>query len=317
MRRLKNIKTKELSFVDKAANKRTFLFFKSRDGTPAKGSDVMKKLDKKIVIEIESDGTTDGTKISVNKSELKKLRSFSFSFYETGDFPVSCMYSKAVDSKDGFDRTETFYLTKGTKMHEDIVKLLKDYFGEEFKEEDIVKAEAQSDTAVDVIKPALTTLNQYKEDFPEDLKKALGSLAVAASQSCCHPVQKSDESDNKSKKTDDKDAEAISKNTVEKVVVGGVTYVLPEAKTSESVSETSELKTAVEELTKALSKADNKKSDDEESKVSEVLKAVTKLTTRIETVEKARGLKKSVDGQDDGGNEDSGKLWPSFDVSGK
>ena len=321
-RRLKNIKSKELSFVEKAANKRTFLFFKSRDGTPVKGSEIMKKLDENITVEIDSDGTSEGTKVSINGSKLKLLKNFSFSFWDSGESPVQCSYSKAVESKNGFDRTETFYLAKGARMHEDITKLLKDYFGDDFKEEDFAKAEAQSDVIVSGIKSALTTLNQYKEDFPEDLKKANGVLARYASQGYCHPIQKSDESDNSDNtESDNGDAEAstIKKSKAEKIVEAIQKALLPEDTNSESDSETSELKTAIAELTKAaqsFSKANKNKNDDEESKGSEVTDAITKLTTRIETVEKARGVKKSVEGQDDDdGDEDTGKLWPSFDVS--
>ena len=64
-RELQNIHTNEVSLVDKAANNKSFLFFKQEGTKPATTGS--KKLKKNINIVIDSDGTIGGTKISVNR----------------------------------------------------------------------------------------------------------------------------------------------------------------------------------------------------------------------------------------------------------
>ncbi|KKM48093.1 hypothetical protein LCGC14_1558000, partial [marine sediment metagenome] len=96
-RELKDIELHEVSLVDKGANKKKFLFFKQEEKPPAG-----KKLKKKINIVIDSDGTIGGTKIVINKDEIKGMRDFNFSFWSSDDVTknVSCSYSKVVETED-------------------------------------------------------------------------------------------------------------------------------------------------------------------------------------------------------------------------
>ena len=313
-RKLSDIEIAEISLVSKAANKKTFLFFKSDRGrTLMKGSKMnIKKTE--LSIAIESNGTAPGTTVKINGDNMGKLRDFNFSFYNTDkDSPVSCSYSKVVESDDGFSRTETFYLSKGDAMDKNLIALLKDYFGDEFKEEHFEKAEAPTDENLSVVKSAMKTLNKYEGDLPEDLHKAVGVIVKQAAMSTIEKQETSVDNKSDDTKSDDKSADAVSKSIAKKVVEAVQKALLPETKKSESNSDDSGFKADIEKLTKAvqsLDKADNK--DAEDGKVSAVVDAVKKLTERIETVEKAHGTKKSVDGQDDSDSDDGEILWPSL-----
>lgn len=309
-RELKNIELKELSYVDKAANKKKFLFFK-QEGKPEIGS-LSKKT--KISVAIESDGTAGGTKIKLNGDDLGKMRDFNFSFYGTEkDSPVSCSYSKIVESTDGFSRTETFYLSKGEiKMNETIAKLLKKYFNEE--EIDFEEIAKMDDEVVKSVNSALEVVTQYKADFPEDLEKAVGILAKQAGLRCGYTVEKKE-----NKEGLEKAGAKLSKDTLAKIqaavkALEALQAILPEAK-EKSGKEDPELKKSIEELTKSIAQLEGK--NDKE----ELVKMVKDLSERIKTVEEGTGVKKGVEGQDDDDDDDDDKdkdkdkgkkLWPSL-----
>ena len=125
-KKLADIKINEISMVDLPANKSPFLFFK-QEGIE-QGQTQLTKAKTKIKIEIESNGLVGGTTIRVNGDEVKKLKSFDFSFY--GNDPklaVHASYSKETSSTDGFSRIETYYLSKGViAMTKEMLKVLQE-----------------------------------------------------------------------------------------------------------------------------------------------------------------------------------------------
>jgi len=306
-RSLKDIKLNEVSLVDKAANKKKFLFFKQVDGAEKKPS--AKKLKKKINIVIDSDGTIGGTKISVNKDELKDLKDFSFYFYSDNDVSraVSCSYSKFVETDDGFSRSETFHLSKGDlKMDEKIEKQLKAYFGED-TEIDFEKAEEN-----DVIIKSLETVNDYRGEFPDDLEKAIG---IIAKQAGLYVPQKTEKTEKKDDKTDlEKAGAKLSKETLKKIVeaLAALKSILPQLaeKTEKKDDDKSEVEKEIEKITKALEQLEK---DKEKGTESELTKALATLAERLATVEKNTGTKKSIDSQDDDEEEENKDIkWKSF-----
>jgi len=310
-RSLKDIETTEISFVDKPAIKKKFLFFK-QEKLAGKSQAGSKTKQKKITIGIESDGTVGGTKIVVNGDELKDLRDFMFSFFlgEDRRNPVSCSYSKFVETEDGFKRTETFYLSKGDEvMNPELVELLKEYLGDEFDAEKFEKAEKLSDKALNAIKGALKLVNKYKADFPDDLKKVVGVLAKYAGYGYGYPAKKEDV---------EKAGAKFSKETLEKLkkaieALEALKAVLPELKeqTEKSGTENSDIKKSIEEITKKIEAIEKGKQDGEKDELTETLKG---LTERLEVVEKGTGVKKSIKGQDDDDNLKKVN-WPSFQAS--
>jgi len=296
-RKLTDIELQEVSLVDKAANKKKFLFFKQEDESAKHGS---KKLKKKINIVIDSDGTIGGTKISVNGDELEDLKDFNFSFWSGVDSsnPVSCSYSKSVETEDGFSRSETFYLSKGDlQMNENIKKQLENYFGEN-KDVDFEKAEDDS-----AIIKALETVNEYQGDFPDDLKKAAGVIAKQAGLYSCIKTEGQVSNETNVEKAGAK----LSKETLKKITDALATLksIIPQL--TEKSDETTTTKT-IEELKKSVEQLEKRKDD---ASQNELTKTLIELAERLETVEKSTGVKKSVQGQDDETN-DGDRKWTSF-----
>jgi len=245
----------------------------------------------------------------VNKDVLKNLRDFNFSFWsghEDTSRAVSCSYSKFVETEDGFSRSETFYLSKGdSKMDEKIQKQLQEYFGKD-EEIDFEKAEEN-----EAIVKALETVNEYQEDFPDDLKAAVG--LISKQTGFCDTLiskvlkKKNTESD---KTGVEKAGAKLSKETLKKIqdALTALKSILPELK--ENTEKRSEVEKIIADVTTRLDNIEKKKDD---TAKDELAKTIEELTKRLETVEKGTGVKKSVEGQDndDASNKD-GKKWPSF-----
>ncbi len=304
-RELKDIELSEVSLVDKAANKKKFLFFKQEGKKPSK------KLKKKINIVIDSDGTIGGTKIAVNKEDIENLRDFSFSFWSNEDMgrAVSCSYSKVVETDDGFSRSETFYLSKGdAQMNKEIKEQLEKYF-EGQDEIDFEKA-AESD----VIIKSLATVLEYQAEFPDDLKKAVGIVAKQAG--FCDTVitkmlEKKAANDDGKKADIEKAGAKLSKDTLKKITdaLAALKAILPAMKENTEKSDQSEVEKSIAALTKQIEGIEKKKDDGTKDKLTKILK---ELTDRLAVVEKGTGVKKSVEGQDDDDDDNTDKKWPSF-----
>jgi hypothetical protein len=127
-RRLKNLRVDEVSFVDRPANLRPFLFWKRLEPVP--DGQISKAADIKLSVSFESDGTADGTKVEVNGEELADLTDLNLSYWPlaakaldvqaaggpTPSFPpiaVSCSYAIAgKPDRAGFKQTQRFELRK-------------------------------------------------------------------------------------------------------------------------------------------------------------------------------------------------------------
>lgn len=271
-----------------------------------------------------------------------------------GISPISCSYSKITETEDGFKHSDTFYLSKsemevnGMDMNKELKDLLDSYFDEEVsfapEEFELEKAEL-SDKALNAIKGALKLISKYKADFPDDLKGAVGVLAKYASYGYGYPAKKKEE-DEKGDKEGDKDVEksgkALSKDTVGKIknvikainslnsVIKALNDLLPEGdredlkksvvdKGKDANEEFKNALDGISDITKKLEKKLEEKDQTIEKMgkdLKEKDKGISELSKRLETLEKDKGIKKTIEGQDDGGDDDgkSKKKWSSFGV---
>jgi len=306
-RKMKDIHLKEVSLVDSPANLRPFLMFK-REGKPGDGSlSVMKT---NVNIEIESDGSKGGTSIIVNGDTIDNLQSFSFSIWDGSDneASVNCSYSKLVESVDGFSRTETFYLTKGDNvMDPRIAKLIKSLFGD--KEVKFEKSELNEATIVELEK-ALTTINEFKEEYPVELAKAIGLVSVHASQGYAQPVEK---------KVEDKPEQV---ELAKKIKEAEDALAILKGEKSADKDEPTELQKTVEALNKSMAditaKLEQKEASDQ---VTEIGKMLEKVSDRLKVIEgQPATKKKSLDNTPDSTTKEVQKdsegreigQWPSL-----
>lgn len=114
-RALKNMDIEEVSFVETPANKRKFLLIKREDGEITE-------------LTIKTDGTGDGTELSVNGEPVDDLTGFWFAFWPADDFDAAMVagsYTVAESDDAEFDRETTFHLKKGNTMK--LSELLKEH----------------------------------------------------------------------------------------------------------------------------------------------------------------------------------------------
>jgi len=266
VKNLKDIKINEVSMVDLPANKLPFLFFKQKDGNRV--ASISKK---KLNIEIESDGTTKGTTVSIDGKSLGKLRDFSFSFWSTakGGEPVSCSYSKVVEDEGGFKRTETFYLTKGKVMNKKLLKALQEYLGTE----DI---DFEKKVGEDEIQKALELITkEYKESLPGDLAEAVGLIAKTAANS----FAAKDEDVNKAGAKFSKDV--LKKLKAVLASVEALKSILPDMTEK---SDSGDNDTKVDELTKQI--AELKEVIAKKDANDDLTKTLADLKKQVEALEK-------------------------------
>lgn len=314
---LKNIDVGELSFVDKGANKKKYAFLK-RDKDVPEG--IVKIIKADLSVSIKSNGTAEGTTIRVNGKAIEGLKDFSFNLYKSeaegvvGEFGVesaisgnvSCSYTLAGKEKNGFMVSNRYYLMKNdmeVKEEMKVEELVKQYFGEEVK---LKKEESEA------VEKALEIINEYKESFPEELKKSIG-VVMKNALSVNKVVETSEESKDEPKdKADVKKKESVEKKEDEKVEVS-------EDKISEIVKAVvKELVPKKEEESTEEGKGETaitKKLDEIKEEITKKDESMGKITERLEAVEKIKGIKKQIDGQEEGdGNGEGTKkvLWKSF-----
>lgn len=266
-KRLTDMQIEELSVVKSPANKQRFLLFK---GKGQDRSEHFVKLDEPLTVTIESDGTEKGTKIIVNGIKLKKIDSFSLYYSKPGEGAiegpvVACSYSRNVESDGGFKGTENYWLTKSegeNVMFEDSLKKLSGDEAYEFVAKEI------SEDKNDEIQKALDTISEYQEDFTDELKKSVLTIAEYAASAI--PVEKQADKTNADTDNENKDEK---KTETEKSAD-------EETKTEDDlVKSTEEILTAVKELKGAVEKSNE---------------SIKELDSRLDTVEKSTGGRKSV-----------------------
>lgn len=88
----------------------------------------------------------------------------------------------------------SFYVVKGkgATMDEDMVEALIDLCGDDIPEnfEEVLKSAKLSPKAVKKFKTSLRILTKYQSDFPDEVQKAVGVLAIAAGSSFTEPAGK-------------------------------------------------------------------------------------------------------------------------------
>jgi hypothetical protein len=201
-------------------------------------------------------------------------------------------------------------------MDPELKKLLDDYFGEEVKldTEEFEKAKL-SDAALNSLKGALNILNKYKADFPADLKDAIGVLAKYSSYGYGYgyPAKKEEKKDEKVEKS----GRVLSKDTITKIknIVKALNDLLPDIDKLEEVKKSDNViegKDAIEEFKKALEDGMSEITKKLEESLKDKDQIIEKLSKRIEVVEKEKGIKKGIEGQDDDNNDAPKKKWTSF-----
>ena len=181
-RKLDEIIVEEVSIVDKAANKRRFMFIK-RD---ADGEEIeLLKADTDITI--KSDGTSGGTKITINGREIKRVHEASFAFFDNPDStdgdsnPVYFRYvtSAAGKSSGGFRQSKTFVLAKAEVVEktehatEEDLATIGAFVGEDIDVESI-----DGDRAASIAK-SLSVAEDYLDVAPAEFRGAIKELVQA------------------------------------------------------------------------------------------------------------------------------------------
>jgi len=206
-----------------------------------------------------------------------------------------------------------FYKRKGHTMNEKALKSLQTYLGTED-----IDFEKKVDN--EEIEKALNLISEhYKADFPEDLENAVGVLAKIAVNSC---KEEDSEGVEKVGAKFSKDVIAKLKAVVE--AVDALKSILPdvkeETKKSGGSNETSELEKQIAELKEAVAKLGTGKESDDKSSIAELTKTLKDVSDRLATIESNGAVKKSIEDQDNDGDEtvqkgagEGGKkLWPTI-----
>jgi len=259
-RKLKDIEIDEVSLVDAPANRRKFLIVKKDLGRGAGVGGPRQGIGgARYCVCPECGYAVEHERIGEGKS-------------------VPCAEIKCPKCGAKMIGSETKKLEVKKQM-EELKKLLEEYLGEEINEKDFKKAEKLSDKALNAIKGALKLISKYKEDFPDDLKKAIGVLAKYAGYGYGYgyPAKK---------EGIEKVGAKLSKSTIEKIisVIKALNDLLPE-------------ENQVKVRKEAMTKDENYKEEIEKIKKNlEQLEVLGELEERIKRLEKARGIKKSIDG---------------------
>lgn len=299
---LKDMKITEVSIVDAPANRREFLFIKS-DLEKAEAD-----------IQIKSDGSLQGTEITVNGKKIEDLKSFYFSFYKPADDeevyidPVSCSYTVTSDAEDGFVTSETYNLSKAkgkTMDFQRVIDFVKELTGETLTKAQIEKWDADKQRAWSI-------MSLYETQFTPELHESLGKLMkpeaapdTSDAPSEEPPAEGSEETPGKKKM-----AEIVAGLDAIKAIIDGSGAEEPTDAT-EALEEVKKLKARLAKI--EVGEPPEQKPGDspaDESGMAQVLAALEDIKSRLEVVEKSAGVKKDLGS--DPGESDAGKKWPSF-----
>lgn len=220
------------------------------------------------------------------------------------------------------------------KVNKDIEKALQDYFGED------ITIDFEKVAEVGEITKALGTINEYRGDFPDDLRGAVRLIAKQAVQFV--PGTVAEEGNEHVAKAGAK----LSKDTMKKITdaLNTLKSLVPSLKEKADDAEDDPLAKALagiskqleglgaegeaatgddalaktlEGITKQLAKLEGKsEGEGEDTDLAKSLKAIGK---RLATIEKETGVKKSITDQDDNDDDEEGieksdTKWPSFQV---
>lgn len=189
----------------------------------------------------------------------------------------------------------TKILKKGSENRMDkLLELLIECFGDEdINKEEFSKAAEIEEKTLEEIKGAVELIAKYKENLPDDLKKAVSVLAKHAS----YPEKKEDL---------EKAGKKLSKDSI--AIIAKAVEALDALKSLLSEEDQAKLKKAKELIdAKELAKKVKEMNEEMEKKLKEKGEVITKLEKRLDTLEKEHPGKKKIDGQDDEGGDDDDK----------
>jgi len=295
-RKLKDIKINEISLVTSPANRKMFFIVKEDLKKDSDGNYLCTNcenvLKQEIIDEDESciqlECSECGLKIQIHKNEVEKMK--------------------------------------------DLIKVYKDFIGEDFSEEQVELAKALSDEAKGAVSGALNMLNKYKADMPADLLDAIKTMTKYATGAYPSPAKKSDDGIKEAvKKAEDelkaakeeleKAGKKLSKDTIEKIkaavkALESLKTLLPEDELKKSDDPDKDFSEEIKKMSETLN-----------VKVTEVVDQISKMTEdskkanegvaeRLTVLEKEKGTRKSIDGNDDDDTDnlkkDDDNMWPSL-----
>lgn len=215
-----------------------------------------------------------------------------------------------------------FYIRKRREQMEELLKVLKKLLGEEtIDEKTVEKMKGLPEDKTEDIRKALEEIEGYQENFPPKLDEAFLSLAKAATYDYPTGGAELDFEDI------EKAGAALSKATIEQLrKIGDIIKKLIGEKAEKFKDKDG--KDLPEDIVKKLERADElekaeKERIEKEKQEKEEAEKQEKedMKKRLEKLEKNKGIKKSIEGQEDtdAGGGDEGEKWPSLNayVSGE
>jgi hypothetical protein len=240
-----------------------------------------------------------------------------------------------VSIVDAAANRKKFGIIKRRSEVDEFITIIKSMAGE-LSDEELEKAKALPADAQKAIAGALNILNKYKADYPADVLDAIKTLTKYSSYGYGYPAKKS-EDEELTKEDIEKIGARLSKATLEqlkiaKEILGGfdlkslkkVSEIIDQLISSATVDKYAGLP---EDVRKRLMKQDEEEAEKarkaEEAKVTGLIKstldeALKPLRETVDKLAKAKGIKKSVDGQDTDDDQDkdaAGDKWPSLSGS--
>jgi len=212
-RKLKNIEVKEVSLVDDPATRRDFMFWKSADGPPDSPLTDLEKKFTSLRIAFESDGSGEGTALTINGSRISELSSFTLSAAPMGGGSMNlyCNYTQGArgERSDGFKPTYTYTLAKALGVVAEMEKVIR-HEGDKWvlytsdgkkklgmfdtEEEALAQERAiHARQASKRLEPGdLENVQAYLNDLPPQLRKSVENM-VGAVQEMGEPIEKEEE----------------------------------------------------------------------------------------------------------------------------
>ena len=229
LRRLSNLRIDEVSFVDRPANLKEFLFWKRLDD-----ADIEKMDDEPYSLDVvfKTDGSRKGTKLKVNGAAVEDVRMFNLSFSPVSDnepreigkenreLRLGCYYEvgKKEPGEDGFKASTNFSLSKGLELAEvdpEAAEAAELVEPAKVADEDL---EVLKSLSVDVpdevdaelakaLAPHVKTIGLYAADLPAELSLAVQNLLTLACSTQEAVIEDGKVTKNEEPKTEDTTAE--------------------------------------------------------------------------------------------------------------
>jgi hypothetical protein len=211
-----------------------------------------------------------------------------------------------VDSAATFKK---FFITKRSKSMKKFLEILKSFFGDELKEEDITKAKEIEEDTQETIGDALTLFDEYHDDFPPDALDALKTVVKMA----ITPAEKVKEPDFVAELTNlEKAGARLSKATIAQLKkIGEIVAAMvgaAEKALGKSTDDEDELSPEMLEKLEKLKAYEDAEAELKKQKAEDYKKDTDKkiedLEKKIEKIEKKKPVKKGLEGQESDDDDD-------------